>query len=289
MEQVTIVGTGLIGASFGLALRRVGFYYLRHPGSQFSAALSRRPGVRRHRPRRAAGRSSCRGRPRLSVPGHRQNPRHDSPSRPAGKTRRAGDRCRIDQMRNRQPGAASSDPLPVPGRTSHGGQRKPGCASGGCRAVSRPSLGAHAGRPARARNSRGARVPPLVRQDRRAHRRARLRRSRPAGGPHLARAATGVHRARRRARNAMARRSSTFVRTRLDGYDPAGVKLLRPMARHPATNSDHIRPRPRRLHRELEHLREIFALARCRKSSARERRLRSGCGSGRGSQVTPRR
>ena len=105
MQNVAIVGTGLIGASFGLALRE-GRLRRRDPRRQLASARLPMRSLRRDRSRRSARRGRRRGGPGLPLADHRAHSRHHPPSRSAAQARRAGHRCGQHQVRDRRPGAA---------------------------------------------------------------------------------------------------------------------------------------------------------------------------------------
>ncbi len=107
METVAIVGVGLIGGSFGLALRKAGFdgailgvsSEAAHRARRWSAGAIDRGATLEE----AAG---ARG-PVLSGAAHRADSRNAAPSRSAGAARRAGHRCGQHQARDRDRQRAS--------------------------------------------------------------------------------------------------------------------------------------------------------------------------------------
>ena len=143
MESVAIVGTGLIGASFGLALRAAGF---EGPILGVSSERALAEAL-------AAG-AIDRGMPLAEAVGQADlvflsqtigrildTLRHLDPLvRPGALVTDAGStKCEIVDVARQ-----NISPRPVPGRPSHGGQGDARRGGGRCRVVPRPHLGAHA-------------------------------------------------------------------------------------------------------------------------------------------------
>ncbi len=192
MKTVAIVGTGLIGASFGLALRKAGFQRA-DPGRQFARARSKRrwrpaPSIARHPLAEAAAQADLIF---LSQPIGRilDTIRHLDPLvRPDALVTDAGStKCEIVG-----PGAAANYALPVSGRPSHGRQGEARRGGGRRGPVPRPHLGADAGRAAELDSAR----PASSRTGWHASAPCRWSgagRARPRRVAHVAPAATGVH------------------------------------------------------------------------------------------------
>jgi len=128
MKSVAIIGTGLIGASFGLALRKEGFDgSITGVSSQSAIAAAL-----------AAGAIDC-GAPLAEavaqadlvfpLANHRPHPRHLAPSRPVGPARRIGNRCRQHQVRDRGCRASARIALPVSRRHPMAGKEMRGAAA----------------------------------------------------------------------------------------------------------------------------------------------------------------
>jgi len=255
MTSVAIVGTGLIGASFGLALRQAGF---EGPIAGVSSPRAIADAIAVGAIDRGAPLAEAVAQADLvflsqTIGRILDTIRHLDPLvRPEALVTDAGStKCESSTWRGKtSPAASSWAATPWPAKRSAGRRKR-------TPVFSRPHLGADAGFAVRAGHAGGPRLALVARAHRRAHRDPRCGGTRPRGGAHLAPSATGIHGAGRHRGGAHGRlpaladggpRPGRHDPSRAGSYD-----LWRDIL---ATNTEHIERALAVYIQKLEHMRE---------------------------------